>query len=100
MSGRTTAWAWLTAWAIESSQSDHCGRTSAMLRRVVEPDSGAAGDSAATGSGDSSGLIAADHRARRPPAWRQRLRERGERRRRERRVGWLDDDHGVLASRD
>src|ERR1700690_3019455 len=57
MRGRITAWAWLTACAIESNHSDHCGRTSCMRGRGVEP------DSAATCGGDLNGLIVADHRA-------------------------------------
>src|SRR5664280_1415163 len=63
MSGRTTACAWLTAWAIDSSHSDHIGRTSETPGRVAAPGSDT------TGVGDLIGLIAVDHRAPRLTPW-------------------------------
>src|SRR5450759_5653110 len=69
MSGRTTAWAWLTAWAIESSQSDHRGRTSDMPSRGVERGLAFEPGSAATRGGDLSGPIATDHRAPELTLW-------------------------------
>src|ERR1035437_1753772 len=63
MSGRTTACAWLTAWAIESSHSDHVGRTSNVPDRVVAP------GSIGKGVGDATRLIAVDHRAPRLTPW-------------------------------
>src|SRR5664280_2856235 len=63
MSGRTTACAWLTAWAIESSHSDHVGRTSNVPDRVVAP------GSIGKGVGDATRFIAVDHRAPRLTPW-------------------------------
>src|SRR5450759_2237012 len=56
MRGRITAWAWLTACAIESSQSDHPGRTSAIPRRAGAP------GLVAMGMSDLRRVIVTDHR--------------------------------------